>query len=331
MTARSEAPVVVLTDRAWPDDTIERSVVEGAGFTLVAGPAGTTDAAVVERLVADNTAAAVLTCWAPVSAAAISASPALRVVARLGVGLDNIDVAAATAAGVLVTNVPDYCIAEVSNHAVGLVLAWTRGLAVADRSVRAGHWEPASFRLRRLGALTVGIIGYGRIGRATAGKLAAFGSRVLAADPHPPADSGPAELVGVDELLSASDVVIVHAPLTPATRGLVGAAQLGRMRPGGLLVNVSRGGLVDTAAVVDALATGQLSGAALDVLDSEPEVPPALLEHPGALVTPHIAFSSDVSLVELRRSAAEEVVRVLRGERPRQARNEPELAVQVSS
>lgn len=325
MTARAEAPVVVLTDRAWPDDTIERQVVEGAGFTFVAGPAGTTDADGVERLVAEHAAAAVLTCWAPVTAAAITASPALRVVARMGVGLDNIDVAAATAHGVLVTNVPDYCIAEVSDHAVAMVLAWTRGLAVADRSIRAGRWEPASFRLRRLGALTAGIIGYGRIGRATATKLAAFGTRMLAADPHPPADPGPAEVVGLDELLAASDIVIVHAPLTPATRGMVGAAQLARMRPGGLLVNVSRGGLVDTDAVVDALASGQLSGAALDVLDSEPEVPPALLEHAGALITPHIAFSSDVSLVELRRSAAEEVVRVLSGERPRQPRNEPKL------
>ena len=204
-----------------------------------------------------------------------------------------------------------------------MVLAWTRGLLTADRWVRAGQWNPAGARLRRLGALTAGIVGYGRIGQATAAKLAAFGTRVLVADPRPPSDLGPAELVDLDQLLSASDVVILHAPLTPATRGLISASQLARMRPGSLLVNVSRGGLVDTAAVIDALAADRLSGAALDVLDSEPDVPAALLAHDGVLVTPHIAFSSDLSLQDLRRSAAEEVARVLRGDPPRHPRNEP--------
>lgn len=316
-------PVVLLTDRAWPDDEIERGVLEQDGLDLVAAPPGTTDASVVERLATEHRPSAVLTCWAPVTAAAIAASPALRIVARMGVGLDNIDVEAATRHGVLVTNVPDYCVPEVSDHAVAMVLAWTRGLLSADRSVRAGQWNSAGARLRRLGALTAGIVGYGRIGQATAAKLAAFGTRVLAADPHPPADPAPAELVGLDQLLRASDVVILHAPLTPATRGLIGAAQLARVRPGALLVNVSRGGLVDTAAVTDALAAGRLSGAALDVLDSEPDVPAALLAQDGVLVTPHIAFSSDRSLQDLRRSAAQEVVRVLRGEPPRHPRNQP--------
>lgn len=318
-------PVVLLTDRAWADDDIERGVVEQAGFSLVAGPPDTDDPAVVEQLVAQHQPAAVLTCWAPVAAAAIAAAPQLRIVARMGVGLDNIDVEAATSLGVLVTNVPDYCIPEVSDHAVGMVLAWTRGLLAADRSVCAGRWNPAGAKLRRLGSLTVGVVGYGRIGQATAAKLAAFGARVLAADPSPPTDPGPAEIMALDDLLAASDVVVLHAPLTPATRGLIGTAQLERMRPGGLLVNVSRGGLVDTAALVAALASGRLSGAALDVLDSEPNVPPDLLAHEGVLVTPHVAFSSDVSLVELRRSAAEEVVRVLLGEPARHPRNEPAL------
>ena len=316
-------PAVLLTDRAWPDDAIERGVLHQAGFRLVAAPPDTSEAAVVERLVAEHRPAAVLTCWAPVTAAAIAASPPLRIVARMGVGLDNIDVEAATRQGVLVTNVPDYCGPEVSDHAVGMILAWTRGLLAADRAVRAGRRDLAGTRLRRLGALTAGIIGYGRIGQLTAAKLAAFGTRVLATTPSPPADPGPAQLVALDDLLAASDIVILHAPLTPATRGLIGAAQLARMRPGGLLVNVSRGGLVDTGAVIDALATGQLAGAALDVLDTEPDVPAALLAHPGVLVTPHIAFSSEVSLADLRRGAADEVVRVLRGEPARHPRNQP--------
>jgi D-3-phosphoglycerate dehydrogenase len=307
---------VLLTDRAWPDDTVERAVLDAAGIALVAGPADAAPAAAIESLVAGHQPDAILTCWAPVSAAAIAASPALRVVARMGVGLDNIDVDAATRQGVLVTNVPDYCVEEVSDHAVALVLAWTRGIALADRQVRAGRWEPAGARLRRLSALTCGVIGYGRIGRSTARKIAALGARVLAHAPRPPADSGEVQFVALEELLARCDAVIVHAPLTSATHHLIGARELSLMPRGSLLVNVSRGGLVDTAALAEALASGRLSGAGLDVLEGEPAVPPELLEHPGVVITPHIAFASDASVLDLRRGAAEEVVRVLSGQTP---------------
>ncbi|WP_433622163.1 C-terminal binding protein [Nocardia sp. CA-120079] len=319
-------PVVLLTDRAWPDDLVEREIIEGAGFTFVSGPADPAPAAVIEKLVREHQPTAILTCWAPVSATAIGAAPELRVVARMGVGLDNIDVTAATDRGVLVTNVPDFCVAEVSDHAVGMILAWTRGLVTANSAVRAGRWQPAGARLRRIGALTCGIVGYGRIGRETARKLAAFGTRILATDPHPPAAPDPAEFVDLDSLLASSDVVVVHAPLTPETRGLIGAPQLARMRPGGLLVNVSRGGLVDTTAVIDALATGHLGGAALDVLDTEPDVPADLLAQEGALITPHVAFTSELALLDLRRGAAEEVVRVLTGQPARHPRNTVSVA-----
>jgi D-3-phosphoglycerate dehydrogenase len=318
---------VLLTDRAWPDDAVEREVLDAAGIALVAGPAPPAAAPVIESLVAEHRPDAILTCWAPVSAAAMAASPALRMVARMGVGLDNIDVDAATGRGVLVTNVPDYCVEEVSDHAIALVLAWTRGIALADRQVRAGRWDPAGARLRRLSALTCGVIGYGRIGRRTAGKLAALGARVLAHTPRPPAApdrvTGGVTFVALDELLARSEAVIVHAPLTPATRHLLGARELSLMPPGSLLVNVSRGGLVDTAALAGALASGRLSGAGLDVIEGEPAVPPELLAHPGVVITPHIAFSSDASVVDLRRGAAEEVVRVLSGQAPRFPCNVP--------
>jgi D-3-phosphoglycerate dehydrogenase / 2-oxoglutarate reductase len=230
----------------------------------------------------------------------------------MGVGLDNIDVAQASSRGVFVTNVPDYCVEEVSDHAVGLVLAWTRGLVAANREVRAGRWNPASARLRRLSTLTCGVVGYGRIGRRTAEKLRAFGARVVTSRPSP-----------LDELLATSDVVILHAPLTEATRHLIGARELALMPPGSLLINVSRGGLVDTDALAASLHAGHLGGAGLDVIESEPAVPARLLAHPAVVITPHIAFSSDTSLVELRRSAAEEVVRVLRGDTPRYPCNNP--------
>lgn len=323
MNQPSRPGTVLLTDYAWPDDSVERSVIEGAGHTLVTGPAEPASAEAIEELVAEHRPVGILTCWAPVSATAIGTSPELRIVARLGVGLDNIAVDAATDRGVWVTNVPDYCVEEVADHAVGMVLAWTRGIALFDRDVRAGRWNPAGARLRRLSTLTCGVVGYGRIGRATAGRLGAFGCRILAHDPHPPRDTPGVEMVGLEELLRRSDVVILHVPLTPDTHHIIGAEQLALMRRGGLLVNVSRGGLVDTDAVIKALDSGHLDGAAFDVLESEPHVPDGLLAQPGALLTPHVAFSSDASVTELRRRAAEEVVRILAGEAPAHARNSP--------
>jgi D-3-phosphoglycerate dehydrogenase len=164
-----------------------------------------------------------------------------------------------------------------------------------------------------LSALTCGIVGFGRTGRRTAAKLQAFGARLLVSDPTPQEAPG-ITFADLDTVLAQSDIVIVHAPLTEATYRLIDAARIARMKRGALLVNVSRGGIVDTDAVVAALASGQLGGAGLDVLESEPDVPAALRVQPGAVITPHVAFSSDVSLLELRRRACEEVVRVLRGE-----------------
>ena len=314
---------VLLTDHAWPDDSIEREVVEAAGMRLVAGPAEPAPTADIAALVARHQPAGIMTCWAEVSAEAIAASAPLAIVARLGVGLDNIAVPAATARGVWVTNVPDYCVEEVSDHAVGFALAWTRGLVHFDREVRAGRWDPASAKLRRLAALTCGIVGFGRIGRATARKLAAFGCRLLAHDPFLAGDVDGVACVELATLLSQSDIVIVHAPLLPSTRHAINRERLALMPRGGLLINVSRGGVVDTDAVIDALQSGQLSAAALDVLESEPNVPPALVAQSGAMLTPHVAFSSDASLVELRRRAAQEVVRVLQGHAPKEPRNAP--------
>ncbi len=318
---------VLITDYAWPDLEIERSVIEGAGFRMAAGPAMPASAETIASLVRDHQPASILTCWAQVDASAVGASPALRHVGRIGVGLDNIDVAACTARGVAVTNVPDYCIEEVSDHALGFALAWTRGIVIFDRAVRSGHWNPAQAKLRRLATQTIGIVGYGRIGRATARKFAAFGCRVLVHSrslPQPaPEPTAGIEVVDLDALLAASDIVVLHVPLVEATRHLIDARRIAQMKPGALLVNVSRGGLVDTAAVIEALRSGHLGGAALDVLESEPVVPTALLEEEAALLTPHVAFSSDTSLAELRRRAAEEAVRMLRGQPPLNLCNAP--------
>lgn len=323
MTLTADVHTVLLTDFAWPDDSVERQIIEAAGFKLVSGPAKPSSAEEIEALVRQHQPSAVLTCWAPVSAQAIASSERLQIVARLGVGLDNIAVDAATRRGLWVTNVPDYCVEEVSDHAVGLAIAWTRGLIRFDRDVRNGSWNPASAKLRRLRNLRCGIVGYGRIGRRTAQKLLAFNTHVLAYDPRPPKEESQVEFVTLDQLLSQSDIVIVHAPLMEGTHHLINRSNLANVKHGALLINVSRGGVVDTNALIEALQSGRLDGVGLDVLESEPDVPAALLDHPGAMLTPHVAFSSDASLLELRRRASEEVVRVLKGEAPEQARNKP--------
>ncbi len=314
---------VLITDHAWPDLEIEGAVIEGAGLRMAAGPAVPASAQTITALVREHQPASILTCWAQVDASAVGATSALRHVGRIGVGLDNIDVAACSARGIPVTNVPDYCIEDVSDHALGFALAWTRGIVFFDRAVRAGRWDPAQAKLRRLAAQTVGIIGYGRIGRASARKFAAFGCRVLVHSRSAPEPAAGIEVMALDALLAASDIVVLHVPLVEATRHLIDARRIAQMKPGGLLINVSRGGLVDTGAVIEALRSGRLGAAALDVLESEPEVPRALLEQQPVLLTPHVAFSSDLSLAELRQRAAEEAVRVLRGQPPLNLCNTP--------
>ena len=324
------SPLVLITDYAWPDVDMERGLLERAGLRLACGPSAPGSAAEIEGLVQQQQPAAILTCWAPVSAAAIGASAPLRMVGRLGVGLDNIAVEEATRRGVWVTNIPDYCTEEVSDHAVGLLLALLRGIARFDREVHAGRWDPASARLRRLSALRCGVIGYGRTGRRTARLLAAFGARVLAHTRHPPSGEAGVEFVALEELLGRCDAVLLHLPLNAESRHLLDARRLALLRPGALLVNVSRGGVVDTAALAAALASGHIGGAALDVLEEEPRVSPTLLAHPNVIVTPHVAFSSDAALAELRRKAAEEVIRVLGGAAPLRPCNRPLPAFSAS-
>ena len=308
--------VVLETDFAWPDVAIERGVIEAAGHRLVTGPAEARPPEAIEALVAAHDPAAIMACWAEVSAAAIRAPRTLRIVQRLGVGLDNIAVEAATARGAWVANVPDYCVEEVSDHAVALALAWFRGIVAFDRAVKTGAWDPARARLRRGRALTAGILGLGRIGRLTARKLDGLGLTVLGHDVIDPPEPTPARLVEPDRLAAEADIVILHLPLTDDTRHMIDAAFLSRLKPGAFLINVSRGPVVDNDALIAALDSGRLAGAGLDVVEGEPDPPAALVARPDVIATPHVAFSSDASLAELRRRSAEEVVRVLAGGRP---------------
>jgi D-3-phosphoglycerate dehydrogenase / 2-oxoglutarate reductase len=307
---------VLLTDYAWSDAAIERQIIERGNLRLVVGPAIAASVDEIEALVSQHQPAAIMTCWAKVSERAIAASAGLKVVARLGVGLDNIAVGAATSRGVWVTNVPDYCVEEVSDHAVSMALAWTRGLVKFDRRVRLGLTDPATAKLKRMSSLTCGIVGFGNIGKVTARKLTAFGCRVLAHTRTPKPEDKTVSFADLKSLLGSSDIVILHLPYTADTHHLIDATTLSQLKHGSFLINVSRGALVDSSALTDALSSGRLAGAALDVWEGEPGIPEAWKAHPDVVLTPHIAFSSDASIAELRRRASEEVVRVLAGQRP---------------
>lgn len=244
--------------------------------------------------------------------------PRLRVLVRYGVGVDGIDLGAATDHGVPVVNVPDYGTDEVATQAVALLLALARKITRLDRQTRAGRWDVFQVgAISRLAGRTVGIIGCGRIGGSVARKLSGFDVRLLGCDPYLTVFPPGVLPVPLHRLLAESDYVTVHCPLTAETRHLLDAGTLALMRPTAILVNTARGGIVDTAALVDALQAGTLAGAGLDVLEEEPLDPSSpLLRMEQVVVTPHAAWYSEEARSDLKRRAAEEAVRVLRGERP---------------
>lgn len=317
---------VLLTDHPWRDLDLERGIIEGAGLRLVAGPEVAGDAAQVELLVKGCIPEAILTCWAPVSARAIGLPKCLQIVARLGVGLDNIDVAAATRRGAWVTNVPDYCVQDVSDHAVALVLDFCRGISRLNAETKRAGWRSDATGLLRLSTLVIGILGYGRIGRESARKFRAFGCKVLAHAPSFTKDDDNAAAVSLERIQEEADIIVIHVPLMTGTQRMISREFLARIRRCPLIVNVSRGALIDNDALLEALTRESIRGAALDVVDGEPNPPQQLLSHPRVVVTPHIAYASDASMEELRRRACEEVVRVLRGEQPENPRNTPRRA-----
>lgn len=307
---------IFITDHPWPVLDLEHELLEGAGYRVVAGTSAALPRQEIDAIAERERPQAIMTCWAEVSATAIGHCRDLAIVARYGVGLDNIDLRAAWARGARVTNVPDYCVEEVSDHAVAMLLAWSRGIVEWDRKVKVGIWNPALATLRRASKLTVGIAGYGRAGRLVARKLRGFGPRLLAYGRSRPegADAEAVEWVSWPELLAQSDAVIALLPLSPQTSKLFDRSAFAQMKRGSLLINVSRGGLIDNGALIAALDDGTLDAAALDVVDGEPNPPAAVTGHPRVIATPHIAFSSPHSIEELRRRTIDEVLRALRGE-----------------
>jgi D-3-phosphoglycerate dehydrogenase len=306
---------VLITDYAWPDVEIERRTLAEIDAELIVAEKSQQDAAGLAALAKTHQVDAIMTNWAKVPQAVIEASPKCRIVSRLGIGLDNIDVAWCTSRGIPVTNIPDYCLIEVAEHALALLLALSRKVAFYHHATKAGRYQlQAGPKLRRIEGQTLGIVGLGNIGRKLAEKALGIGLTVIATSRSGKSNVAGVKIVSLDELLATSDYVSLHVPATPQTRHMIGAAQLAKMKPSAYLINTARGSLIDTAALAAALEAGRLAGAALDVQDPEP---PNLSQPPyndeRVIITPHAAFVSEESLANLRLRVARQVAARLKG------------------
>jgi D-3-phosphoglycerate dehydrogenase len=307
---------ILVTDYAWPSLDIERRLFAEVGAELLVAETGEE----AELVGLAPRAAGILTNWKRVTPAVLDAAPDCRIVSRYGVGVDNIAVAHATTLGIPVTNVPDYCFEEVSDHAMALLLACARKVVKFANATKAGKWDVKLGRpLPRLREQTLGIVGYGYIGRALAPKAAGFGLRVLVHSPRATPESvAPYEWTNdLERVLRESDYVSLHVPLTEATRGMINATTLRLMKPTAFLINTSRGPVIDEGALAEAVRSGVIAGAALDVLSQEPGNP----AHPlfgleNVIITPHAAFYSESAIEELQHKAVGRVVQALRGEQP---------------
>jgi D-3-phosphoglycerate dehydrogenase len=303
---------VVVSDQVFPSVEIERGLLAGIDAELTVASGAVDD---VLEVAAD--ADAILNTYLPWDADSIGRLEKCRIIARYGIGFDNVDLRAASKAGMVVTNVPDYSVEEVATHALALILATLRKVVAADTSVRLGTWSVDNFRpIRRLSTLTVGLVGYGRIARQIAAPLAALGAHIIAHDPYlePGPDLPP--LLSLEEVLAEADIVSLHLPLTDETRGFINAERIAGMKSGAILVNTSRGPLVDLGSLTDALVDGRLSGAGLDVFDIEPLDPSRIEGIPNLIATPHMAYYSEEALAESQTKAATQVIKVLTGESP---------------
>ena len=299
-----QSPLVVVLDEGYDGTDIEEAVLASFGARLVERPChGRSDAV---RKAVDG-AHAVLVRESPVDAEAIAAMPDCRAIVRYGVGVDNIDRAAAAARGIYVANVPDYGVEEVSDHALALLFAVARRVVSRDRAVRSGAWNVAQPVHR-----------FGRIAQAFHRKAQALGyARTLIFDPYLKASPEGTERVSLEQLCREADVISLHAPLTPETHHLIDADKLALMKPTAILVNTSRGGLVDTVALAATLADNGIFGAGLDVFEQEPPPPDhPLLAAPNLVVSDHTGWYSEQSVTDLRRKASEEIARVFSGGTP---------------
>ncbi len=322
-------PLVAVTDSVFPNLEPAKQALSELHAQVKLADAPTPEAILAVARDADG----LLVTYAKVPAQIIEQLARCKIIARFGIGVDNVDIDAATRAGILVTNVPEYCEDEVSDHAMALLLTLIRKIPFANKRAHAGKWEmTAVIPIHRLRGRVLGLVGFGKIPKLVAVKAQAFGLQVQTYDPYLTAETTTkfnVKLVTLPELLSTSDYISVHTPLTPETNRMFNADAFRQMKRGALLVNTARGPLVDVEALVDALEAGQLAGAALDVLPQEPPAPGLrLLGRDDVILTPHTGFYSEESMVDLQTKAAQQVALVLSGKEPRYPINLKQLQAQ---
>ena len=318
--------LVAVADSVFPNLDLARAVVARAGADLRLAPQATPESIVATAKDADG----LLVTYAKITADMIGQMKKVRIISRFGIGVDNVDLEAATRDGIVVTKVPDYCLDEVSDHAVALLLSLVRKIPSSNARTHSGRWEmPAVVPIHRLRGTVLGLVGFGRIPQLVAPKAQSFGIKVIANDPFIPAavmEKAGVRSVEFQELVKTADYISIHSPLLPETRHLFSTEVFKQMKPGAYLVNTARGPIVDEAALAAALDAKQIAGAALDVMDQEPPVNSPLFGRDNVILTPHTSFYSVESLEELQTKAAEEVVRVLSGQPPRNPVNPEALA-----
>jgi D-3-phosphoglycerate dehydrogenase len=320
-----KSPVVVVTDSPFPNLDPAREVLSRIGATVRVVDQSAPDAIRQATVDADG----VLVTYAKISADTIAQMKRCRIISRFGIGVDNVDIEAATHAGIVVTKVPDYCIEEVADHTLALLLALARKVTFANALVHAGRWEMSAIApIHRLRGSVLGLVGFGRIPQLVTPRAAALGMKIVASDPYISNEvmvHAGVERVDFAELVSRSDFISIHSPRVPETQHLFNANVFRAMKPTAYLINTARGAIVDETDLVHALDEEELAGAALDVLPTEPPSKSALFGRSNVILTPHMSFYSVESLVDLQVKAAEEVVRALSGERTRNPVN-PEAA-----
>ncbi|KKI89273.1 2-hydroxyacid dehydrogenase [Bacillus sp. SA1-12] len=314
---------VAVTDYEYKNLQIEKEILEKANVELIIAQCDTED----EVIAACKDADGLINQYAPITRKVIESLPNLKIISRYGVGVNTIDVEAATERGIMVTNVSDYCVDEVADHAFSLLLASARKIVQLNNAVKQDVWDyKLGMPIYRLRGRVLGLVGFGKIPQNLAVKARAFGLELLIYDPYisdETADKYDARLVGLNELMQLSDFISVHAPLTKATEAMISDEQFSLAKPEAFIINTSRGRVIDEQALIRALEEGKIAGAALDVIEQEP-INPAnpLLKMDNVILNPHIAWYSEQSEVELRQKATQNAADALQGKRPKYLMND---------
>ncbi|MBL8174857.1 MAG: C-terminal binding protein [Bryobacterales bacterium] len=316
---QSSAKTVIVTDHGFPSIEAQRQIIESAGFRLQeAKPVCRTEDEIIERC---HGADVLLVQWAPVTRRVLQALPSVRCIVRYGVGVNNFDLEAARDLNVVAANVPDYCVEEVSDHTLAMILSLVRKMPQDTAQIRRGEWGVAKYRITGgCSDLTLGLLGFGAIGRRVAEKASAFGFKLIACDPGVDGSifrQKNVASVDLNRLIETSDILSLHAPLVESTRYVINRDTIARMRPGVLLINTSRGALVNEQDLIEALSGGHVGGAGLDVFEVEPLQPGSPLRtFENVILTSHSASVSEHAVRQLQVKAAEVARDFLMGQRP---------------